>query len=150
MWSSYVPVFTMPIRLFRSRPNRISSSRSSLQILPGCQKTGHLVQMIFGKSQVRTRSAGRDGTAAAVVLRHIVRKVTVVTIYRIHVDITVVADWRHRHVTFHVALFYEGWSTGMRMDRRCWTHGHVRTTAAGTRTTRTVHFTLIGTLRPRS
>lgn len=136
----------MSVCLLRSGSDRVSSGRPSLQILARCQETGHLVQMILGESQIRTGCTGSNGTAATVVLRRVVREVTVVVIYRIHIDVTVVTNRRHRHITVHVAFFHERRAARMRVNRCRRTHGHVRTTAAGTRAAGTVHFT-VGTLQ---
>lgn len=139
----------MPVCLFWSRSDRVGSGWSRLQILAGCQETDHLVQVVLGKAQIRAGCTRRDGTAAAVILRQVVREVAVVIIYRIHVDVTVVSDRRHRHVAIDVALLHERRSAGMRVNRRRRAHGHVRATTARARTTRTVHFTLVGTLRTK-
>jgi len=63
--------------------------------------------VILRKAQIRAGCARRDGTTAAVILRQVVREVAVVTIYRIHVDVTVVPDRRHWHVAIDVALLHE-------------------------------------------
>lgn len=103
----FVPIFTMPVCLFRSGPDRVGSGWSRLQILSRCQEADYLVQVVLGKAQIRAGCTRRDGTTAAVILRQVVRKVAVV-IYRIHVDVTVVTDRRHRHVAVDVALLHEG------------------------------------------